>query len=159
MLAIIYVLADARSKGADAANSPLNRGVRGCGVAAIVDTLAFQFIASIIIPGTIINRWVSLCSYLAYKLVDVSSLLSSSLHHGPSDVLMTIAGVDITCNSIANTCPTALGLALIPLIVAPIDALTEKFLDEVVRPPLTRAFPDCYLPFDDNDEDAFGREK
>lgn len=159
VLAITYVLADARSKGAETANNPLNDGISGCGAAAIIDTLAFQFVASIIIPGTIINRWVSFCSYLTFKEVDVSNLLSYILHRAPTDILTTISGVDITCDSIASTCPTALGLALIPFIVAPIDALTEKFLDEVVRPPLVKACPDCYLPFDENDEDAFGREK
>lgn len=158
VLAITYVLADARSKGSECVEIPANQGIQGCGVAAIIDTLAFQFIASIIIPGTIINRWVTLCSYLTFKGLDISSLLASTLHVDHGAVLRTAFGVDISCDTIASSCPTTLGLVLIPLIVAPIDALTEKFLDEVTRPFLVRAFPDCYLPFDENDVDAFGRE-
>ena len=68
VLAITYVFSDARSKGLRTDNHPLNRN-SGCGAAAVVDTLAFQFVASIIIPGTIINRWVSFCSYITFNFV------------------------------------------------------------------------------------------
>lgn len=158
VLAISYVLADAVSKGGECAEDPKNVGISGCGMAAVIDTLVFQFMASIIIPGTIINRWVSLCGYLTYVQFDVAGKLSTALGVAPESVLANVGGVDITCDSIASSTPTVLGLALIPLIVAPIDALTEKFLDDIVRPVIVNQFPSCTLPFAENDEDACGRE-
>ena len=158
VLAITYVLADAVSKGGECAEEPKNVGITGCGVAAVIDTLSFQFIASIIIPGTIINRWVTLVSYLSYVQIDIAGKMSTALGVAHDSVLASVGGVDVTCDAIASSTPTALGLALIPVIVAPIDALTEKFLDEVVRPILVKQFPRCSLPFAENDEDACGRE-
>lgn len=158
VLAISYVLADAISKGKETTDDPRNAGISGCGLAAVTDTLAFQFIASIIIPGTIINRWVSLVGYLTFVSIDVSGKISSALGVAHDAVMANVGGVDITCDSIATSAPTAMGLALIPFIVAPIDALTEKFLDEVVRPQLVKQFPDCTLNFAENDFDACGRE-
>ena len=56
-------------------------------------------------------------------------------------------------DQISDSLPTALGLALIPLIVAPLDALAEKILDNIVRPVLYENFPPCALPFDFFPED------
>lgn len=127
-------------------------------MAAVIDTLSFQFIASIIIPGSVINRWVTLCGYMTFKGLDIATQLSMALHTETSTVLTHIGDIDVTCDSIASTLPTVLGLALIPLIVSPIDALTEKFLDEIIRPLLVKRFPTCTLPFAENDEDGCGRE-
>jgi hypothetical protein len=56
--------------------------------------------------------------------------------------------MDRTPDQIADSLPTALGLALIPLIVTPLDTLTERILDSTIRPVLYENFPPCALPFD-----------
>jgi hypothetical protein len=96
---------------------------------------------------------------MTFKGLDITTHLSTWLHTEASTVLTTVGTIEISCESIASSVPTVLGLALIPLIVTPIDALTEKFLDEIVRPQLVKRFPTCTLPFAENDEDGCGREK
>jgi fission process protein 1 len=151
-LALTYVMADALDKGSLTAKIPRNVGLSGCGLAAVIDTLTFQLVASIIIPGFTINRWVALSTYLVSEQIDVASKLAANLDVSTDAAIGSLAGVDITCNSIAEKIPTALGLALIPLIVKPIDGVTEQFLDSVVRPAIQNAFPKCALPFCNTDE-------
>lgn len=146
-LAITYVLADAVSKGND--NIKRNGGTTSCGVAAALDTLLFQFIASIIFPGFVVNRWVAFCGYLTYDKLDVANRLSEQWHVDHNQVLTLVGSVAITPESIASSIPTALGLALIPAIIAPLDALTEMLLDRFIRPEILKAFPDCDMSFDE----------
>ena len=140
--ALTYVSADGISKGIAAgkltpdvpeSDRKFTNSELGCTVAAAVDTLSFQLLASILFPGYIINRWVTLCGYLTHDVLDLSGLAG-------------LAGVPM--ETVQDFLPTALGLALIPLIVAPLDALTEKILDNTVRPFLYTRFPPCALPFD-----------
>jgi hypothetical protein len=145
-------LADALDKGGLTANLPKNVGLSGCGLAAVIDTLTFQLVASIIIPGTTINRWVALSNYLVKEQLDLANLLAQNLGVSSDQAIASLGSIDVTCSGIADKIPTALGLALIPLIVKPIDGITEKFLDGVVRPALTKAFPKCDLPFCNTEE-------
>ena len=142
--ALTYVFADGISKGIAAGKltpstpepeqSFYNSNL-GCTLAASADTLSFQLLASIAFPGYIINRWVTLCGYLTHEKMDFTAL---------SD----LSGGAFTPDQLADTFPTAMGLALIPIIVKPLDALTEKILDNITRPWLYRNFPPCALPFD-----------
>ena len=100
----------------------------------------------------VINRWVALCSYLTEDVLDVSHKLSSHwgiLESEKGPALLPIAqfqtALSFSPDQIADSIPTALGLALIPFIVTPLDALTEKLLDVVIRPQLKRAFASCEL--------------
>jgi fission process protein 1 len=149
--ALTYVSADAISKGGETACIPENEGLSGCGLAAVIDTLVFQLLASVIFPSTVINRGVALCKYLTEEF-DAAGNLAQTLSVKSADVLTSLNGVDITCDSIASTIPTVFGLALIPIIAPPIDAIVEKILEEVVRPWLTRTWPDCELPMCDREK-------
>lgn len=148
--AITYVLADARSKASY--NTRINEGNKSCGLAGAIDTLAFQFIASIIFPGFVVNRWVALCAYLDYEQLDVSKFLSTQLHIDPTAVITELAGTPITPESVASSVPTVCGLALIPLIVKPLDVLTEKILDLSVRPWIRSTFTECNIASCNNEE-------
>jgi fission process protein 1 len=148
VLAITYVFADAISKGGETAELTQNTGKQGCGKAAVFDTLFFQLVASIITPGYTINRWVALVVY-AISQFDPATQIENALGVTENQVLASVAGIDISVDGFVNTLPTALGLALIPFIVAPIDGATEFLLDEFIRPQLLKTFPQCTLPFCD----------
>lgn len=144
--AITYVMADGFSKGGETASLPQNKGVSGCGAAALADTLVFQFLASVIFPSTVINRGVALTIFCEEQFAILDKI--ESAFSAPADqVLFSPAGVDITPSSVVSTLPTAIGLALIPLIVEPIDGLVEYIQDEYLRPFLEKTFPQCFLPF------------
>ena len=153
VLAITYVFADAISKGT--ASDKLNKALKGCGLAAVIDTLAFQFLASIIFPGFIINRWVTLSGYLTFTKFQIPTLVAEKLAVSSDQVVFQLPFLgDITPYSVGQSIPTALGLILIPLIVAPLDALTETILDTAVRPVLAQTFPECELPFCDTKSES-----
>lgn len=149
-LAISYVMADGISKGGETAALKENEDVKGCGSAAVIDTLVFQFLASVIFPSTVINRVVALCGFLADKFA-YDQNIASALGTTVDQVVLDLGVTQITPASIDETTPTVIGLALIPLIVYPIDTFTESILDNIVRPRLEKAFPDCFLPFCNKD--------
>jgi len=146
VLALTYVGADAVSKGIDAGkltpvvpeeDRTFYNSFVGCTTAAAIDTLSFQLLASIFFPGFIINRWVTLCGYLTHDVLD-TSFVGDGFALGPYTV---------DAAAIADGLPTLMGLLLIPIIVTPLDALTEKILDTTIRPFLATRFPPCALPF------------
>jgi fission process protein 1 len=127
-VAICYVLADATDKGLKAENNysaiaaeqgatkgSLGEGNQGKNssievVKASVDTLIWQSLASVIIPGFTINRIV----WASKKLMD-------------SEVLTKIPG------SAKKWAPTIIGLSFIPFIVHPIDEGVTRLLDMTIR--------------------------
>ncbi len=155
VLALTYVFADGISKGVDAGKLTPPEEEResidswyesfaGCTFAGAVDTLGFQLLASIAFPGFIINRWVTLCAYLIQDniLFNTNEILNN----------LPIDNSAIDTSQFIDFIPTALGLALIPLIVTPLDSLTDKILDITLRPILWDKFPRCALPFDLDEE-------
>eukprot|EP00758_Cryptobia_borreli_P006229 Tbor_TRINITY_DN5101_c4_g1::TRINITY_DN5101_c4_g1_i1::g.25991::m.25991/K17981/MTFP1, MTP18; mitochondrial fission process protein 1 len=80
-----------------------------------MDALIWQSVASVCLPGGIINIIVRSCRY---SLVQTSSTV-------------------ILPNSVVRWLPTVVGLGCIPLIVRPIDIFTDYIMDETYR----RVFP------------------
>lgn len=74
---------------------------------------------------------------------DTTKLISDALHAAPTQVLLLLGNVPVTPESIASEFPTALGLAMIPLVVKPLDSLTDKILETFIVPRLEKAFPNC----------------
>lgn len=72
---------------------------------AAADVFSWQMLASVIIPGLVINR-----------ITAGSKML---LRRSPTILLKTL--------------PTVIGLASIPLIVHPIDSLVDRFMDATFR--------------------------
>lgn len=72
------------------------------------DTVVWQMLASVIIPGFTINRVCALSSYLFKK--------STSLPDKTRKVIVT-----------------TIGLATIPFIIKPIDHATDELLDHTIR--------------------------
>mmetsp|Transcript_20408 Transcript_20408/g.30183 ORF Transcript_20408/g.30183 Transcript_20408/m.30183 type:complete len:148 (+) Transcript_20408:49-492(+) len=136
VVAISYVIADAVSKGYtcnrdSSENCSQNEAKNFCAVPATLDVLMFQMLASIVFPGFTINRWVTFVSFMEEKI-------------GLQNALPLV---------VYEYLPTAAGLALIPLVVKPLDSLVEKVLDLSVRPILVKNFPFCQL------EPIFGGER
>ncbi|QDZ22942.1 mitochondrial fission process protein [Chloropicon primus] len=118
-VAIMYVIADATDKGIKAEAIAATGSGQASGEAAkspeveaakaAVDTLIWQSLASVIIPGYTINRIV----WLAKKLTD---------------------SFDGKLPAPAKKwAPTLVGLSVIPLIVHPIDEGVTKLLDLTIR--------------------------
>ena len=101
-----YVLCDTIDKGgaARAEGRPV--------VKAAVDTLVWQTLASVALPGFVINRCVKLA---AYGLAQPSA----------AAVVPKVA---------ARWAPTAVGLAVIPVIIHPLDNFVHWAMDNTVRP-------------------------
>eukprot|EP00644_Phytophthora_capsici_P006006 jgi/Phyca11/41284/gw1.2.206.1 len=76
--------------------------------AATVDTLAWQTLASVVIPGFTINRVVAASSFVVQNTVKNSPV-------------------------VRRWAPTAIGLGVIPLIIHPIDNLVDLAMDNTVR--------------------------
>eukprot|EP00238_Polyblepharides_amylifera_P014944 CAMPEP_0196580006 /NCGR_PEP_ID=MMETSP1081-20130531/26244_1 /TAXON_ID=36882 /ORGANISM="Pyramimonas amylifera, Strain CCMP720" /LENGTH=445 /DNA_ID=CAMNT_0041899755 /DNA_START=286 /DNA_END=1623 /DNA_ORIENTATION=+ len=76
-----------------------------------VDALIWQLTASVIMPGFTINRIVTLTAILLAQ-------------YGPQDGVLA---------QVAPYIPTAVGLGVIPFIVAPLDMLAEVLLDVTIR--------------------------
>lgn len=72
------------------------------------DTVVWQMLASVVIPGFTINRVCALSSYLLKK--------STPLPDKTRKVIVT-----------------AIGLATIPFIIKPIDHATDELLDHTIR--------------------------
>jgi hypothetical protein len=60
-----------------------------------------------------------------------------------ADVIGTIGNLPITAESITSEFPTALGLAMIPIVVKPLDSLTERILELFIIPKLEQTYPNC----------------
>ncbi|TMW60856.1 hypothetical protein Poli38472_000898 [Pythium oligandrum] len=75
---------------------------------ATVDTLLWQTMASVVIPGFTINRVVALSSTIAQKTLQQSPVLR-------------------------RWAPTAIGLGVIPLIIHPIDHFVDFLMDNTTR--------------------------
>ncbi|XP_071499773.1 mitochondrial fission process protein 1-like [Diadema antillarum] len=109
-IASAYVLADARHKGQQAAELQWkDESTRKQKVAhAVGDTILWQGLASVAIPGFTINR---ICKFSLFTLGRVSSL--------PEPV--------------RKWTTTAIGLAVIPFIVKPIDKSVDYMMNNSVR--------------------------
>ncbi|KAL3673975.1 hypothetical protein V7S43_001660 [Phytophthora oleae] len=108
-----YVLGDTFDKATKTHDEAVARGVpsqkRNVLVAtATVDTLAWQTMASVVIPGFTINRVVAISSFAVQKAVKRSPV-------------------------VRRWAPTAIGLGVIPLIIHPIDYLVDVAMDNTVR--------------------------
>ncbi|XP_041456504.1 mitochondrial fission process protein 1-like [Lytechinus variegatus] len=109
-IASAYVLADARHKGQVAAklNWPDDSTKKQKVMHAVGDTIVWQGLASVMIPGFTINR---ICKLSLFTLSRVSSL--------PEPV--------------RKWTTTAIGLAVIPFIVKPIDKSVDYMMNNSVR--------------------------
>lgn len=130
-VAVAYVLADTGTKYSTAderrkraeeesGNGPAAAAPSPAAVA--IDTVTWQMLASVAIPGLMINRTV----WFAKQGVDLAPRLPKAL---PLRALL--------CNpTVKRWLPTAVGLAVIPLIVEPIDKC-ESFVQQArgVPPP------------------------
>ncbi|RLN75488.1 hypothetical protein BBJ28_00000566 [Nothophytophthora sp. Chile5] len=108
-----YVLGDTYDKAAKAhakaVAADFSTRKRNAVIAdATIDTLAWQTLASVAIPGFTINRVVALSSFAVQRTVKNSPVLRRWL-------------------------PTAIGLGVIPLIIHPIDSLVDTAMDRSVR--------------------------
>jgi len=127
VVAILYVLADAGSKAlAEAGARSPSAGISSKTVAIAVDALVFQLLASVVCPGYTINRWVALVSGIVAYAEESGSLTRLALD-------------DATLQLVVDWAPTFAGLALIPLIVHPLDALVDALLDNTLRPAIANA--------------------
>ena len=98
MIAFAYVLGDTQDKARKA--SPSEKYIQA------FDTLIWQSLASVIIPGYTINRVVHVTKkYITY----------------PNPTLKRVV-------------PTSIGLAMIPVIIHPIDNAVDYLLDSIIRP-------------------------
>ncbi len=110
-VAIAYVLGDTIDKIVVVGNQATGRGESPVPhmVTTAVDVLSWQTIASIAVPGFVINRVVAL-----------------------SGALLRRAGRK------PGVVPTLVGLASVPLIIKPIDHATDAVLDATIRPAIAR---------------------
>jgi fission process protein 1 len=113
LVAFAYIAADSYSQGAKVVDPSSGGGWKKPSVLASIDSLLFQFMASVIFPSFTINRWVT---FLGTAL---SELPQEQFANVPTEVLQYL--------------PTATGLFLIPLICGPLDVLTHRLLDSSFR--------------------------
>ena len=107
-----YCLADAATSGHAAYDKAINAGSSTATVDSVVstmDTLIWQSLASVAIPGATINAIVKASRFAVQK--------------SPM-ALPTLA---------ATWIPTAVGLGSIPLIIHPIDNLVDRLMDSTYR--------------------------
>lgn len=99
-----------------------------------VDTLAWQLLASVAVPGFTIHNVVAAATWLlglledtepARRLVEAAANATTI----PAETLLT---------TINKALPTAIGLAVIPLIVHPIDHGVHALLNATLRPALRK---------------------
>ncbi|KAE9025957.1 hypothetical protein PR003_g10252 [Phytophthora rubi] len=113
LVAFGYVLGDTFDKANKAHAKAVAEGVstrkRNAVVAdATIDTLAWQTMASVVIPGFTINRVVAMSSFAVQRAVKTSPV-------------------------VRRWAPTAIGLGVIPLIIHPIDSFVDVAMDQTVR--------------------------
>mmetsp|Transcript_11795 Transcript_11795/g.16466 ORF Transcript_11795/g.16466 Transcript_11795/m.16466 type:complete len:411 (+) Transcript_11795:301-1533(+) len=123
MVASGYVVSDSVYQGIKKAKEQpdeVPENIRNARViAAGMESLVWQSFASVILPGFTINRSVALAHFFLLHLY------KSPLWDGVSP--------DITTR-VDHWGPTLFGLAVIPLIVRPIDSSVEKAFQKYVRP-------------------------
>jgi len=90
---------------------------------ATAESLVWQSLASVIIPGFTINRCVALAHFL------LASLFRQEVFGGISTE---------TTEKLDHWGPTLFGLAMIPVIVRPIDSTVEKTFERHVRPAIKK---------------------
>uniref|UniRef100_A0A6A7G993 Mitochondrial fission process protein 1 n=1 Tax=Hirondellea gigas TaxID=1518452 RepID=A0A6A7G993_9CRUS len=107
-VASVYVVADTYDKAAKMNKQPgsTRQGV----IHAAVDTLVWQALASVVVPGLTINR---VCVLSLYTLAKLASKMPLTARKWTT---------------------TAIGLGTIPFIVHPIDNLVHYGMDNTVRP-------------------------
>ncbi|KAL4223133.1 Mitochondrial fission process protein 1 [Mactra antiquata] len=105
-----YVCADAIDKGykTSQVSWPTEEKKKSRIKWAVVDTLIWQGLASVIIPGFTINRTCALCSYILKKSTKLPL---------PRQKMIT----------------TLVGLAAIPFIIKPIDTSVDYFMENTMR--------------------------
>mmetsp|Transcript_37080 Transcript_37080/g.37754 ORF Transcript_37080/g.37754 Transcript_37080/m.37754 type:complete len:160 (+) Transcript_37080:120-599(+) len=107
IIAFAYVFGDTADKSlTELQNNPKDRWTV---MKTTIDTLCWQTLASVLIPGFTINRVVALTEF---------SLKKTSLVHP-----VLIRGS-----------PTAIGITIIPIIVHPIDSAVEYGMNQTLRP-------------------------
>ncbi|WAR03781.1 MTFP1-like protein, partial [Mya arenaria] len=109
-VASVYVVADAIHKGREAGMKTWpSEDIKRIKVGwAVADTLLWQGLASVIIPGFTINRICALSTYL----------LGRSRKMSPSFLKWTVTGI---------------GLACIPFIIEPIDRSVDYIMESTFR--------------------------
>jgi len=127
LAALAYVFADGASKalaapGRNCQNFGEGEDAGICAVPALTEVLSFQLLASVALPGFTINRWVLFLGLCAEEYDHL------------------VAHLDPV---ILEWLPTLGGLALIPLIVRPLDFLVERALELILEPYLHKQFPRC----------------
>ena len=113
LVAFTYIAADSYSQGAKVVDSSSGGGWKKPSVLASIDSLLFQFMASVIFPSFTINRWVTFFGTV------LSELPEEQFSNVPTELLQYL--------------PTATGLILIPIICGPLDVLTHRLLDNSFR--------------------------
>jgi hypothetical protein len=89
------------------------------------DAFAWQFLASVVIPGFTINRVVT----YSREFIERSSSSSSSSSSFSS------MSASLHKHAVLRTwAPTLIGLSMIPFIIHPIDTCVNKLFDGVIRP-------------------------
>lgn len=89
---------------------------------ATADTLIWQSLASVTIPGFTINMIVRACRFVVQQQQQSSSSLSQKITRSP---MMTA--------TVMKWFPTCVGLASIPLIIHPIDRMVDYLMDSTFR--------------------------
>ncbi|XP_060533782.1 mitochondrial fission process protein 1 [Cylas formicarius] len=108
-IATIYVLADTGHKSLESFKKNMNESNHLTRVAyTTTDTLIWQLLASVIIPGFTINR---ICTFTNNNLIKFNKFPKAA-HKG---------------------IVTGIGLFVIPFIIKPIDRFVEYALDETLR--------------------------
>ncbi|XP_030747412.1 mitochondrial fission process protein 1 [Sitophilus oryzae] len=108
-IATMYVLADTADKSIESYKVNQNEKNHKARVAfTTTDTLIWQLLASVIIPGFTINRICAVCNYTFKK----SNMLPKNSR---------------------RWLVTAIGLSAIPFIIKPIDKFVDFVLDESLR--------------------------
>jgi len=156
-IAVGYVLFDTRDKGIKAYNeakselksgdATLNGNVNTqrltslLGVERAIDTVVWQLLASVIIPGYTIHMVVAFVHYLLETglHIDSPSLMAPALLASLSSVAATVnSNTDTVAALVDKSVPTFIGVATIPFIVHPIDETVHAILNVSMRPALRK---------------------
>uniref|UniRef100_A0A7S3QZZ7 Mitochondrial fission process protein 1 n=1 Tax=Dunaliella tertiolecta TaxID=3047 RepID=A0A7S3QZZ7_DUNTE len=100
-----------------------------------LDTVVWQMLASVMIPGFIIHQSVHLATHSLSSPAGLKTLTLGANAFG------RVVGMDLSATLpgyIINALPVALGLALVPIICHPIDSVVDKLLDSTLRPVLRK---------------------
>ena len=95
-----------------------------------IDTLIWQLIASVAAPGYTIHTVVAIVTNLVLK-IEHAVPIEDVFHASPMFTNVAMAEVVETVN---KSVPTAVGLAVIPFIVHPIDSAVHALLNATLRP-------------------------